>query len=141
MNLKKKHIPILLYDCHSFQIFSTILTHLPTLERSIILCPTDFCFRYGSVNLTVYAVLDFRSEMFWLWCDVNRCRFHLRWKEKKIMNNLWQWELKKKDKFKHKWYANGRRFVNKIAIANKIGIDICVFSFISPNTWNDNEYT
>lgn len=56
--------------------FFLCTTHLSSLKRSIILCPTNFSLRYGAVNLTVDAVLDFGCEMFWFWCNVNRCRFH-----------------------------------------------------------------
>lgn len=70
-----------------FSIFCGSLfgfTYLSTFKRSIVLCPTDLSFRYGAINFTVDAVLNFGCEMFWFWCNVNRSRFHcVIWEERK----------------------------------------------------------
>lgn len=66
--LIQKNGIIFFFGCH--------FTHLASFKRSIILCPTDFCLRYWTVNLTVDAVLNFGGEMFRFWCNVNRSRFH-----------------------------------------------------------------
>lgn len=72
------------------RVCSPHFTYLSTFKWSIILCPSDLSFRYGAVNLTVDAVLNFGCEMFWFRCNVNRSRFHYVTGEKeREQNNIY----------------------------------------------------
>lgn len=51
-------------------------THPSTFKWSIILCPANICFWYGSIYLAIDAVLHFGCKVLRFRCYINRSWFH-----------------------------------------------------------------